>query len=242
MAENIHANHRQRMRERFIETNGVGFSDYELLELLLYYAIPKKDTNTLAHNVLNHFGSYINFFEASVEELNKVTGIGESSAILLSLPKYLSQNYDKHLIAKRETIKSLTQAQQICCALLKYHTKEALYMICLDASRHVIRKLKITEGSLTQITVYARPLVERALSHNSHSIILTHNHPHGSAKPSKEDIDFTIHVLKIFSLLEIQLLDHIIVTNNDKVFSFRQAGFLAEDNNQDSIQIYINDE
>ncbi len=244
MAQNVHINHRQRMRKRFIETNGVGFSDYELLELLLYYGIPQKDTNVLAHNVLDHFGSYINFFEASPEELSTVNGIGETSAILLALPKHLSQNYDKHLIQNKETIKSLTQAKRICCTLLKYHTKETLYMICLDASRHVIRKLRISEGSLSQITVYERTLVELALRHNAHSIILTHNHPHGSCKPSIEDIDFTSHVVQIFSLLQIEILDHIIVADNQHIFSFRQADFLSnqEDPNQKFMQNYVIEE
>lgn len=222
---NVHAGHRERIREQYLRDGMDGFSDVQVLELLLYYTNKVKDTNETAHRLLDTFGSLKGVFEARTEQLIKVNGMGKESAILVNLMLGLFNRYNKCLAMEKEKqkIANRSVAQDYCKALMAGQRTEQFRVICLDAQCKVIGNRKITDGSLSEVAAYPRIVVETALNYNAHSVILTHNHPGGTPSPSPEDISSTLQLQKLLGGLGIIVLDHIIVAN-DTTYSMIQHG------------------
>ena len=211
----IHEGHRLRVKERFMKEGLDSFKDYQVLELLLYYCIPRKDTNEIAHNLISAFGSLPNVFEAPMEELQKVEGIGKHAATFLTLISAASRFYQTE---KAEICKPMTTVAQFGQEFLPRFTgrrNEMIYLLCLDAKCKKICCKLLGEGSVNCAGVSVRKIAENALAVNATSVVLAHNHPSGVALPSGEDIRTTIQTAKALKAIGIALLDHIVVADDD---------------------------
>ena len=219
-----HEGHRQRMKERFL-TNGLdGFSDHEILELLLFYAIPRRDTNETAHRLMAKFGSLQAIFRASVEELRQVEGVGESTALFLTLLPAVGQR--AVLTGERETILNSVEAVgTFFIRLLRNERRENLYQVCLDTKGKMIGYCRLSTGSVSMAPVSVREVVENALRCDASRVILGHNHPSGVALPSEEDRQITLQIRQALETLDIVLVDHIVVADGDFV-SMAASGML----------------
>ncbi|MGI6168781.1 MAG: JAB domain-containing protein [Christensenellales bacterium] len=222
----MHAGHRSRHRTRYRKNGLDGFSDHEILELLLYYAIPRVDTNPIAHRLMQRFGSLAGVFSAHIDDLKKVEGVGENAAILLSLIRPSMQRSQAISQEKRQKLTNIDMAGAYCCSLLAGMRRETLFVVCLDIHYRVICAELVQQGSIDELPVYPRHIVEIALRHDASSIILTHNHPGGRLAASKSDIETTFKVLEALESLGISLLDHII-THEYNYFSFMKHGDLS---------------
>ena len=219
----IHDGHRQRLKERFLREGLDHFSDVQVLELLLFYCIPRQDTNPIAHSLLERFGSLSQVLEAPAEELCKVPGIGQSAAVLVSMMLPISRFYQKN---RTENVRILTSMDACGEYLVPYfhgRRNETVFLLCLDAKCKVLGCREMGEGSVNSAGVPIRRIVETALGLNATTAILAHNHPSGFALPSGEDIQTTHRVAAALSAVEITLADHIIVADGDYV-SIAQSG------------------
>lgn len=212
-----HKGHRDRLRKRFL-THGLDvLQDHEVLELLLFYALPRKDTNELARKLLNHFGSISAVLEAPLSELKEVGGIGDNAAVLLNLITPLSRRY---LLSRNEKGICLSTTQACGDYMLPYFfgaTEEKVYILCMDAKCKVLTCRLLHAGSVNSASVPLRKAAEIAMGCNASSVVLAHNHPSGLALPSKADVDTTIQLKTTLEALDIKLIDHIVVAENDFV-------------------------
>ena len=224
----VHEGHRDRMRTRFMQEGADGFATHEILEMLLYGTIPRGDTNEIAHHLLDEFGSISNLIEAEPEEIAKTAGVGMKSAVFLSLLHELVRRYEKDKIESKPALVSLSRAVDFCRALLAYRTTEYFYTICLDSRRRVLHTTKISEGTVNGASVSLRLVAEKALRYKATGILLCHNHPNGTVKPSFDDISLTAQLKKMLEPLGIEVIDHIIIGEN-QYFSFFENGLLKND-------------
>ena len=224
----IHDGHRQRMKERFLREGLDSFSEIQVLELLLFYIIPRRDTNPIAHALLDRFGSLYQVLEAPVEELEKVPGIGPNAALLLNLITAVARFYMVNRTGQHKILKTLDECGEYLKAFFVGRSVEMVYLLCLDAKCKVLCCREIGEGSVNSANVPIRRIVEVALGANATSVILAHNHPSGLALPSGEDILTTRRVAAALSTVDIQLVDHIIVADDDFV-SLVQSGHCFDD-------------
>jgi len=221
----VHDGHRARKKEQF-RTHGLdAFADHEALELLLFYAIPRVDTNPIAHRLIERFGSLDGVLSAPPEELEKVEGVGESAATLLSLILPLVRR-SRMTAAKTPVIIGTTQdAGNYFVDLFFGMREERLYEACLDAKGKLLRCAKVADGSVDAVSVNIRVIVENALKCGASAVVLSHNHPSGVALPSADDNATTLAVYDALRTVDIRLLDHIIVADDDFV-SIRDNGLL----------------
>ena len=222
--ENPHEGHRKKLRDRFIREKGFeNFEDHQILELLLFYANPRSDTNPIAHELLDRFDNLKNVLEARTEKLMAVNGVGESAATLISMVVPLTRVWERSAMKTPSRIGNSRDAEHYCKSLLLGEQNERFYVICLNAQCQVVGKRRISEGSLSEVSAYPRSVVETSLNHNAHSVLLCHNHPGGTCAPSPEDISSTVQLQRILNALNILVLDHIIVAGN-QTYSMIQHG------------------
>ena len=222
----VHEGHRSRMKARYRDHGLDNFNDVNVLELLLFYAIPRKDTNELAHALLDHFGSLDKVFEASVPELESVPGIGESAALLISLVPQLTRRYMMAKGSCTSTIASSVDAGNYLVPRLMFEKDEKALLLCLDAKKSVISCDSLGSGAVNAVNISVRKVVEIAVRNRASSVILAHNHPGGVALPSREDERITFEIASALKLVGIPLDDHIIVAGDDYV-SFADSGMIA---------------
>ena len=214
----LHDGHRARKKQQFREHGIDAFSDHEALELLLYYAIPRSDTNPVAHRLIERFGSLDGVLSAPVEELEKVEGLGEHAATLLALILPLVRRARSSAAAKKPVIlNSVDAAGEYFVNLFFGMTEERLYEACLDAKGKLLRCCKAADGSVDTVNVNTHTIVENALRCGASAVILAHNHPSGVALPSKDDNNTTLLVYDALRAVGVTLLDHIIVADEDFV-------------------------
>ena len=221
----VHDGHRERLKKRYVDYGMDSFNEVNALELLLFYAIPRRDTNEIAHKLLKHFGSLSAVFEASVQELQGVEGIGENAAILITL---IPEMLKKGEISKAEKITQIMSSKDAGAYFLPRFMNlgdEVLYMLCLDNKRAVICCKEIARGVINRVDANVRTVVEMALKMKAVSVILAHNHPGGVAIPSREDSYFTKSVYTSLNLIGINLEDHLIIAG-DEFVSFADSGFI----------------
>ena len=221
----IHDGHRERLRERYKENGLKGFNDINALELLLFYALPRKDTNPLAHELLNWFGSLQAVFSASVEELKDVPGISDSSAILIKLVPDICKLARITETSKGKGITDSSLASGFLIPRFMFEESEKVIMLSLDSAKKVKACTDISSGVVNSVDLNIRLIVETALKNKASSVILAHNHPDGDTSPSREDRETTTRIRASLKLVDIPLVDHIIVSGND-YFSFCDAGYL----------------
>lgn len=213
----MHDGHRERIKKRFLEQGLDGFDDHNVLELLLFYALPRQDTNPLAHALLDHFGSLDAVLEAPREELLKVPGIGENAATLLQLVPAVSRRYEMTKNDFGEILDSTQKAGDYLTARYLYERDEVVCVICLDAKRRVLCCKNLFRGDVNSAGVSVRKIAELAIAKNASAVILSHNHTSGIALPSREDEQTTKRVKTALDAMGIELLDHIIVAGDDYI-------------------------
>ena len=221
--ESIHKGHRERLKQRFLEEGLDNFTDIQVLELLLFYAIPRADTNPIAHSLLEHFGSLAQVLEADTEELKKVSGIGDHAATLLTLVIDLCRYYQVNCAQHTAILTTLEACGRYLVPRFFGRTRETVFLLCLDAKCKVLCCKEIGEGSVNTASISVRKVVETALGANATTVVLAHNHPSGIAVPSNEDIQTTQRIAAALSAVEIHLADHIVVAEGDYV-SMVQSG------------------
>lgn len=226
--ESIHLGHRERLKRRFLEEGLDDFTDIQVLELLLFYAIARQDTNPIAHNLLDHFGSLSQVLEASPEELKKVKGVGEHAALLLHLIPQIGRYYQVDSAQRVDILTSLDACGAYLVPYFFARTRETVFLLCMDAKCKVLCCKEIGEGSVNSASISVRKVVETALAANATTVILAHNHPSGIAIPSDEDVQTTRRIAAALSAVEIHLADHIVVAEGDYV-SMVQSGYRFDD-------------
>ena len=213
----MHTGHRQRLKQQFLENGLDGFTDIQVLELLLFYSIPRIDTNPIAHRLLDHFGSLTGVLNADAEELEKIDGVGKNTATFLSLITQVSRYYQIKQSEPGKVLRSLDQCGNYLVPYFLGREQETVFMLCLDAKCKVISCKKVGEGSVNSANIPVRRVVEMALAANATTVVLAHNHPSGLAIPSAEDIRTTQRVAAALQAVEIELADHIVVSKGDYV-------------------------
>lgn len=221
----VHDGHRDRMKQRFVHHGLDSFEDHSVLELLLFYCIPRKDTNEIAHRLMAHFGSLPAVFEARYEDLLQVEGIGENAAVFLSLIPQVCRRYQISKANDNRPIHTSEDAGRYLLPLYLYAREEIVYLMCLDAKSRLMSLKELGRGSLNEVIVSIRAIVETALAQNATAVILSHNHVEGVAVPSYEDRLTTCRVRDALSLVGITLADHIVVCDGEFV-SFADSGML----------------
>ena len=211
----IHDGHRKRIKDRFTNFGLDSFEEHEVLELLLFYAIPRGDVNPIAHELINKFGSISGVMDAPYEELMKVTGIGENAALLIKLMPQICRRYQLSRTKPGAILNSSASAGKYLLPCYCGEKSEAVYMVCLDSKCKVVSTTLLCRGSINSAAVSPRKVVETALSCNAAGVILSHNHTSGIALPSQEDIETTHRVAAALKAVEIDLVDHIIVADED---------------------------
>lgn len=223
VTESIHKGHRERLKQRFLEEGLDNFTEIQVLELLLFYAIPRSDTNPIAHSLLDHFGSLAQVLEADVEELKKVPGIKDHAATLLALVIDLCRYYQVNCAQEIEILTTLEDCGKYLVPRFFGRTRETVFLLCLDAKCKVLCCKEIGEGSVNAASISVRKVVETALVANATTVVLAHNHPSGIAVPSNEDIQTTQRIAAALHAVEIHLADHVVVADGDYV-SMVQSG------------------
>lgn len=210
----VHAGHRDRVREKY--NNGLdGFADHEVLELLLFYANKRGDTNPVAHRLMERFGSLSAVFEANYDDLISVDGIGDSAATLITLVPQLFRRYSVDKVDKIKTISDFDDAKAFLVPRFWGLKNERIGIICLDSQGRVNNFVFCSEGSLKLAQIDMRKVAQLALQNNADSIILAHNHPGGFASPSHNDVETTKMLINALGLINIRVADHIIVSDED---------------------------
>lgn len=223
--DNPHAGHRRRLRERFLKSGLEGFHDYETVELLLTYAIPRRDVKPLAKRLIERFGGLKGVFDAASTELASIEGVGKNAAILVNLIKAVSAEYLKQRALKKDVIRSSKDVLDYLKVTLSGEKLEKFLAVYLNAKNEILSIETLQEGTIDQTAVYPRKAMERALRHNAKSVIFVHNHPSGDATPSKSDRELTRNLKAAAKTMDIIVHDHIIIGRNTHV-SCKELGWL----------------
>ncbi|MCL1862295.1 MAG: DNA repair protein RadC [Defluviitaleaceae bacterium] len=216
---NPHANHRARMRTRYRTQGLTGFADHEVLEILLYYCYPRCDTNEIAHRMLREFGSLHNLFDADVETLITKLQCTEKIAVFINLLPAVANRYFRSKWGDNVILDEGVTAGEYAITLFVGDTIEKFYTLCLDKNYKLINAVLISEGTLDESAVYLREIIRAAIQNHSGHIILAHNHPGGTFRPSRNDLEATRHITDAAELMGITVIDHIIVAG-DTYYSF----------------------
>jgi len=215
--ENLHAEHRNRVKEEFLRRGLDSFPEHRVLELLLFYAIPREDTNELAHRLIERFRSLAGVLDASVEDLCAVPGVGRHTAVLLRMIPELCGRY----VASRSSLDDIMDSSARVREVLEPYffgvKNEMVYLLGLDGKRKVLGVRKITEGSINAAEVTTRRIAEEAMNLRASAIILAHNHVSGLAIPSNEDRSTTRYLRQVLEPVGIELLDHVVFCDDDMV-------------------------
>ena len=222
--KSIHTGHRKRVKQEFLAAGLDAFPEHRALELLLFYSIPQGDANPIAHTLLNTFGSLSAVLDADYQDLIKVPGVGEHTAVLLKLIPAISGKY----LASRTRDTLILRSSRDLWELFSPHffgaRNEMSYLACFDAKRKLLGVRKLSEGSPTATDIGVRRVVSAALSCNATLVVLAHNHPSGIASPSDEDVSTTLYFRKLLRPMDIELYDHVILVDDDMV-SMRDSGY-----------------
>ena len=221
----VHKDHRARMRKKFREHGFDGFADHEILEMLLYYSVPRMNTNPLAHRILDKYKTLANVFDTPAEELMKELKISEVSATLLSMIPKLSKVYETSKWERKTCLPDVESLGKYAISLFKDKVNEEFALICMDANRCVHWSGIIIKGTIDRTEAYPRIVVEEALKHKAVNVVFAHNHPSGTLPPSVADKQATEELIKVLKGIEISVLDHIIVSGNG-YFSMHEMGFI----------------
>jgi DNA repair protein RadC len=220
-----HAGHRQRLRTRFLKGGGDNMPDYELIEMVLFAAIPRGDVKPLAKRLLKRFGSFADTIAAPVEALQEVEGMGEASVAALKVVEQAAQRLGQEQVLNMPVLSSWDRLIEYCRMRLGRAEREHFRVLFLNRKNVLIADEEQQRGTVDHTPVYPREVVKRALQLGASAIIMLHNHPSGDPEPSKGDIDMTREIRETAERLGIQLHDHVIVSKNGHR-SFKTMGLL----------------
>lgn len=220
--------HRSRLRQKLAKQGLDGFLPHEVLELLLTYAIPRKDTKPLAWALLKKFGSLTAVLDADEKQLCEVDGIGPNAAQFLHLVREVVKSYSLTQVKEAPALNSPQQVLAYCKASLSNRRVECLEVLCLSIRGTLISTQILATGSLGTVMISPRQVIECALKANAKSVILVHNHPSGDAHPSQEDINLTHTIINAASYFDIKIADHIVIGKGGGYFSFRAEGIIGD--------------
>lgn len=226
-APSVHSGHRERVKNKFLAEGLDHFEPHEVLEILLYFGIPLKDTNPLGHALLEKFGSLSGVFDAPFEELIQMEGIGNSAATLIKLIPEVCRRYQENLSQDKNRIFSHAEAGKYLINKFIGRMNEAVILMLLDSKSRVIYCDVVNEGTAITANIYIKKIVRLAVQYNAVYAILSHNHPSGNCLPSKQDVNTTRWVYDALQTVEVQLTDHVIVSGNDYL-SMAKSGIMAE--------------
>ncbi len=215
--KNNHQGHRKRLKDRFLREGLDNFEIHNILELLLFFGIPYKDTNDIAHELLNKFGSLSGVFDAPYEELMNVSGIGENVATLIKMISPLSRKYMEDKLNEKAVLDSCDAVGEYLVAKYRFRQDELFSMVCLDQSSRLIGWEQISSGTINITAVNTRKAIEAAMKTSANAVVLAHNHPNGLAVPSSDDIRSTQELVDALGVIGVRVLDHIIIAGEDFV-------------------------
>lgn len=221
----VHQGHRRRAREEFLRRGLGGLPDHKVLELLLFYALPREDVNPLAHVLLEHFGTLTGVFHATYEQLLEVKGVGETTAALILLVPAVAARYLEDRSAMEGQLMNSWQFQELLTPLFFGARNEMVYLVCMDAKNKLIACRKLGEGIVDQAAVTSRKALEAALSCNASRAALAHNHVSGVACFSRADVATTLELKALLAKVDVELIDHFVVADGEMV-SMAASGVL----------------
>ena len=210
--ENIHENHRQRMRDAFFSNGFDGMDDHEILEMLLYFTLPRRNTNEIAHSLINHFGSFSEVLEADRSELLQHQYITDNSVFLLKMILPVYKRYRESVAERNRKFESTEEVAEYLMSKYVDTDNECVYAMFFDTDLNMIKCKKINEGDISSSMFDFRKLLSLVLETKATSVIISHNHPHGITLPSREDVIVTENAFHLLNTLKVKLLDHIIVS------------------------------
>ena len=210
--KNLHEDHRARMREKYSLARDA-MPDHEILEMLLYHVIPRKNTNPIAHALLLRFGSLDGVFRASIPQLTEVEGVGEKTAQFIKEIQYVGKRAETST-PKHQVLDTLEKLARFLVATFCSETNEVVYAVLLDARARLISCKKLFEGTASSSSIDARRIAEYALSQGAVRVVLAHNHPSGSAEPSDEDISSTRYLTRVLKGVDLILEEHFIIAGS----------------------------
>jgi len=210
-----HEGHRQRLKNRFLQNGLDSFEKHNILELLLFYSIPQKDTNDLAHTLLDNFGTLKGVFEADFSELIKIPGIKENTATLIKLIPELAREYMFEEIAEERVFDTADKIGKFFVNKYIGEVNEVVYLMLLDNGFKLLNVTKIHEGSVSSARVSPRKIMNQVIKYNASMAVVAHNHPNGLAVPSMEDVNTTYSLRMILENYEVKLIEHILVGGNE---------------------------
>lgn len=212
MADKLQDGHRDRVRKAYLASSIKNMPEHHILELILFYAIPRKDVKPIAFDMIKKFGSLNNVLNADIDELTQFNGIGENAAVLIKLIGDISKTRGNNDIKR---ISNSNEAKEYVHSILHDLTVERLVLITLDDRQSIIKSNVLAEGDECSATVDPKKVAECVVRDNAQNVIIAHNHPNAGANPSAEDVNFTIEVLNMLRTMHIHLNDHIIVGQNE---------------------------
>ena len=220
MAEkNIHSGHRKRVKANVIKNGFSQLEEHKLLELMLFFSIPREDTNELAHKLIDHFGSFGEVFKADIDQLKRVDGVGDNTAVMIAAMGETFNRISKAKPPKKRVYKSTEDLKELAVALLQGEKNEKVYLICFDAKKTLKRYTVISEGDEVSSEINMKEVIKNLVDSDSSIAVLAHNHPTSSAEPSAFDIDSTRMVCVTLRKIGYALADHIIVGENGTAYS-----------------------
>ncbi|WP_373355424.1 DNA repair protein RadC [Pseudoroseicyclus sp. CXY001] len=219
------ADHRKRLRERFMAGGGGPMPDYELLELLLFRAIPRQDVKPLARRLIDTFGSLGGVLAAPLPRLLEVEGIGEAVLCELKVVEAAAHRMARAKVLQRHVISSWQQVLDYCHTTMAHRETEQFRILFLDRKNVLIADEEQARGTIDHVPVYPREVVKRALELNASALILVHNHPSGDPTPSETDIQMTASIARAAEALGLTIHDHLVI-GREKELSFRAEGLL----------------
>ena len=210
----VHQGHRERVKQRFLKHNLDVFEEHQILELLLFYGLPRADTNPIAHELLDRFGTISGVCDAPIEELTRTKGITQNVAILLKLIPQLSRHYINTQTSDKERIYDTNSAMRIISPQFIGRKNEMVVLVLMDSKNRVLYCGVVTEGNVNTVPLYIRKIITLAATYNAAEAIIAHNHPSGNSRESKADRIGTSVMLDAFKTVGVILSDHIIVTDD----------------------------
>ncbi len=223
--------HRARLREKFLTSGLDGFLDYEVIELLLTLATPRKDCKDEAKAALKRFKTLQGVIEAPAEQLQEIKGIGPKNIFGIKFVHAVAGRYLKKRLVKKDAIRSSTELFDYLYLTLRDKKREIFQVVFLDAQNRIITIETLSEGTLTASSVYSREVVNAALRHHAAGLFLVHNHPSGEPRPSREDRLITRQLIHACRVMGITVHEHLIIGDNT-YFSFADHGHIAELNRE----------
>ncbi|MEM1161277.1 MAG: DNA repair protein RadC, partial [Pseudomonadota bacterium] len=217
--------HRARLRERFMSAGAASVADYEMLELLLFRAIPRRDVKPLAKRLIEEFADFNGVISAPVQRLNAVSGIGEAVILELKIVEAAAHRLARAKVMNRCALSSWSALMDYCKTSMAHRDTEQFRILFLDKKNVLIADEEQAKGTVDHVPVYPREVVKRSLELNASALILVHNHPSGDPTPSKADIDMTRQIERAAKALGVVVHDHVIIGKEEDV-SFRATGLL----------------